>query len=243
MTDAADGVTVPPPVPQGAGAPGDAPAGATASPTVRDARRVWIIGGSLLVAHAAIVLILGAYPIPVTGAAIVLDVIWAAALILFAFGFRRAGSVVARQPLGIVALLVAGLQPLFAAAAWRIVPTAVDSFDAQLNLMLGQGLAVVMLVALVTAAVVIGRAGGVPHGIRWVPLIVVAVGVGAEVLTQAVIASSVGNVVRLDITALIFGTHILQELGVLLLGILAIVFAPRERPRPAPPTQVYPPAF
>src|SRR5688572_7385489 len=107
MTDAADGVTVPPPVPDDTGAPSAAPLGATARPTVQDARRVWITGGSLLVAHAAIVLILGAYPLPVPGAAIVLDAIWAAALILFAFGFRRAGSVVARQPLGIVALVVA----------------------------------------------------------------------------------------------------------------------------------------
>lgn len=210
-------------------------------PAVRDAQRVWIIGGSLLVAHSAIILILGAYPMPIAGAGTVLDVIWAASLILFAFGFRGAGSVVARQPVGIIALVVAGLQPLLASLAWRVVPTAVESFDQQLNLILGQGLAAVMLAALVTAAVVIGRAGAVPHRLRWLPLIVVAVVASADVLTQVVVTSAVGTLVRLDITALIFGTRILGQLGVLLLGILAIVFAPRESPLPAAPTQIYPP--
>ena len=212
-----------------------------AAPAVRDARRAWLLGGSLLVAHAVLVLIDGRSPIlafPYAG--FILDAVWAAALVVFAFGIRGAGSVVARRPLGVVSLLVAAAAPAASALLWWSIPFS--AWDASAATIVATGVTVLSLASLIIATVVIGRAGAVPHRVRWVPLIVLAVAAGAQVLAQVVVVASSGSLVQPDLVALVFGTAAVGTLAVLLLGILAIVFAPRESPRPAAPTQVYPPA-
>lgn len=210
-----------------------------AVPAVRDARLAWLLGGSFLLAHA--VLRLAASSVPVTvipGLSIVLDLLWAAALIVFAFGIRRSGSVVARNPVGVVALVVAGVLPLVSGRLWALLPAA--SMDPFLSVMIGQSLLVLALAALVVAAVVIGRAGAVPHRVRWVPLIVLAVAAGAQILLQAAVVSTPDLARQPELlTSLFFGAGTLGDLAILLLGLLAIVFAPREPARPA--VQVYPP--
>src|SRR5688500_167577 len=117
-------MTVPTPPSHVAGAPTGAsgrvdPATATAA---RDARLTWIVGGSLLIAYAALILVVDTGRLYVPGVAWALDVLWAAALMIFALGIRRSGSVVARGPLGLIALVVAALVPFAARIVWAIVP-------------------------------------------------------------------------------------------------------------------------
>ncbi|MBW9095103.1 hypothetical protein JNB62_15560 [Microbacterium jejuense] len=210
-------------------------------PTVRDARLAWIIGGSLLIARAALTLIMSGSPVlGFPGAGFVLDGLWAAALSVFAFGVRGHGSVVARRPLGVVALVTAAAVPLLTDAMWSVGASIAG--DPTWAFALGNGPIVLSLGALIVATVVIGRAGVLPPRLRWVPLIVLAVSAGAQIVMSIVAVSLADNLVRPDVTAAYFFAGALGTLGVLLLGILAIVFAPREAPKPAPPTQVYPPA-
>lgn len=234
MTDA----SAPTPA-DGASGGASGPVGPAAAGARGDGRRAWILGGSLLAADAVLVLVANGSPVlAFPGAGIVLDGLWAVALLVFAFGIRGSGSVVARRPAGVIALVVSALLPLATAVLWWVLPAA--SWDVPTAVMVGQGQLVLSLAALLVATVVIGRAGAVPERVRWVPLIVLGVAAGAQLLAQAAVASFAANLVRPDLTALVFGSAMLGTLGVLLLGILAIVFAPRV---PAPgAVQVFPPA-
>jgi hypothetical protein len=210
---------------------------------VRDARLAWIIGGSLLIAFAVLTLAANSMApiIHLPGWGIGLDVLWAAALLVFALGIRRAGSIVARQPLGVVALVLAAVLPFVSMAFWWVIPP--DGMDQPVTLAIGQTFIAVSFAALLVATVVIARAGAVPHRVRWVPLIVLLVAAGVQVLAQslAVSASSSGDG---DLAALVSAISLTSSLAILLLGVLAIFFAPREpvRPPAAETLQVYPPA-
>lgn len=221
------------------GVPGRA--GPPSAAAARHARLAWIIGGSLLVAHGLLELVGGsaalfAFP----GGAVVLHAPWAAALLVFAFGIRGAGSVVARRPVGVVALVIAGLQPLLSIIVWWVVP--IEATDRLLSLMIGQSLAVLSLAALVVATVVIGRAGAVPYRVRWVPLLALSVAAAPMVLVQLLAASTPAVFDLIALYPLFAGAAIVGTLVIVLLGILAIVFAPREVPVVAEPVQVYPPS-
>ncbi len=74
----------------------------------RDARLAWTIGGSLLVASGAAVLMAHTSYGFFGWLAIAGDIAWFLALLVFAFGVRGSGSVVAAQVPGVIALLVAG---------------------------------------------------------------------------------------------------------------------------------------
>lgn len=231
MTDAS-------PPPPAAGAADGGSGRAAPSGAVRDARRAWILGGSLLIAYAVFRLIASGSPVFVLpGASIVLDVLWAGALLVFAFGIRRSGSVVARRRIGVTALVVAALLPFVSALLWWAVP--IEAWDISISVMVGQGLIVLGLAALLVATVVIGRAGAVPHRVRWVPLIVLGVGAGSQILAHAVAGPLASTLDQTALVTVVFGSIMLSDLGVLLLGILAIVLAPRTA-APAP-VQVYPP--
>lgn len=149
----------------------------------RDARLAWIIGGSLLAAHSAVILMFNGMPMPLPGGDLVLAVVWAGALLVLAFGIRRSGSVVSRRPLGVTALVVAAVMPIVSMLVWVVVPV---DFSDPTSVMVGQALAVIDLAALAVAAVAIARAGAVPHRLRWVPLIVLAVCAGVQIAVQAV---------------------------------------------------------
>lgn len=216
-----------------------APVGARGA--AHDARLTWLIGGSLLIARAVLVLVANGNPVlSFPGAGFVLDALWAAALLVFAFGVRGRGSVVARRPLGIGALVIAAAVPLVTDGLWAVGDPV--AWGRSAAFVVANGAPVLSLVALIVATVVIGRAGAVPHRVRWTPLIVLAVSAGAQIVMSIVAVSLPDNLVGPDVTAAYLVASLLGTLGVLLLGILAIVFAPRDGPRPAAPTQVYPPA-
>lgn len=203
-----------------------------------DARRAWIIAGSLLIAVAVLPLLggsLGAY-IPFLGE--VLDLAWCSAMVLFAFGIRRAGSVVARDPLGIVALLVAGAAPVAFELLWRMAPVAEGPAEwmtiaANAELLIGG-------VALLLASVVIARGGAVPERVRWAPLVAVLVVISAHVLIQLVVMTEPQAGEQIELPAILV-TNILVTGSLIVIGVLAIVSAPRAAPAADTPVQVYPP--
>ena len=136
------------------------------------ARRAWLIGGVLLIAATVLGLVLS--PI---GLGIVGDLVFAAAVLVFAFGIRGAGSVTARRPLGTTALTVL--------AVWTVVGsalmTALATGDFGLQVVTDSGSATtpflvanyvdigIQFVASLIAVVQIGRAGVVPRPWSWAP--------------------------------------------------------------------------
>src|SRR5262245_3029774 len=83
------------------------------SRAARDARLAWIIGGAMLIAHAALTLVADFAPgLRLPGGRLTLGALWAAALLIFALGIRGSGSVVARRWDGVSALVVAAAMPL-----------------------------------------------------------------------------------------------------------------------------------
>ncbi|WP_127820240.1 hypothetical protein [Microbacterium sp. CPCC 204701] len=234
-------MTVPTPPPDTAGAsPGvSGRVGPVSAGAARDARLAWIIGGSLLVAHSAAILTFNDMPMPLPGGDLVLAAVWAGALLVLAFGIRRSGSVVARRPLGVTALVIAAVHPIVSMLVLILVPF--DPSDPTAGIMMTHTLAVVQLAALAVAAVVIGRAGAVPHRLRWVPLIVLAVSAGAQIALQVVAVGIPNALLQPGMVGLFQGAALLGTLGLLVLGILSIVFAPREQAQPGDPVQIFPP--
>lgn len=207
-------------------------------PARDDARRTWIVGGSLLIAVAVVPLLggsLGAY-VPFLG--LLLDLAWCSAMVLFAFGIRRAGSAVARDPLGIGALLVAGVVPVAFEIFWRTAP--VVERPAEWMMIAGNAELLIGGVALVVASVVIARAGGVPPRMRWVPLIAVLVVIGVYVIIQLVVATAqAGEQVALPFILL---SNVIVTGALVVVGVVAIVFAPKSAPAADAQVQVFPPA-
>lgn len=208
----------------------------------RDARRAWLVGGCLVLASVAVQLASSQ-----TAGTILQPWIswlgalaWAAALTVFAFGIRGSGSVVARRPLGVAGLLVGGFLPLVFPVFWSIgAGPVLDAGGRTASMVIGYAQLLLPAVALLVAVVVIGRAGAVPRGVRWVPAIVFACNAGVQLAAQfaGLAAPVLGQQVLTPLFAL---TGLVSTAGSLLLGILAVVFGMRQDP---PETvQVYPPA-
>ena len=74
-----------------------------------DARHAWVIGGALLMGSVVVSAPLSPY----FGGGVIKAALFAAALVVFAFGIRGSGSVTARRPLGTTALVVLAELVLF----------------------------------------------------------------------------------------------------------------------------------
>lgn len=234
-------MTVPTSPPHGAGAPsGASEAVGTASATAaRDARLTWIIGGSLLIAFAVFPLI--TQGMPVMGFGFVSSLLWAGALVVFAVGVRGQGSVVARRPLGVTALVIAGLIPIATTLFWSVVP--IEAFPAPGSAVLvSQAIGVLSLAALLVATVQIARAGVVAPRVRWLPLILLVVSAAPHAALQAAAVSG-PNTDQVLLLTMIFAATAVSTLAALALGIMSIVLAPRSDVAKADVSvQVFPPA-
>jgi hypothetical protein len=206
----------------------------------KDARIAWIVGGSLLI-------VVGLQPMALQTASVFLpgigmfgDALWAAALTVFAFGVRGAGSVVARRPVGVIAFLLAGFLPLVGTLAWQFVP--VGSMTPGTAIPITQIQLFLMLAALLTATVEIGRAPAVPPKLRWLPLI--AVIVVAAAFAGAQIIAMHAPVLGQDVLSVVVAASTLVPAAVLFaVGIAAIVAGVQQPPRAdAATVQIYPSA-
>lgn len=212
------------------------------------ARPTWIIGGAGLVLCGVIAVIQYAMPrlapqaVQVAAGPLELafDVLFAAAVLVFAIGSRREASVVARRPLGVAALVVYALWPL----AIRLVVPFLPRMDAAYGAGLSTYreaetiLATVFLVnvavsflAASIAAVQIARAGTVPSPWHRAPLVVLLFSVVAAAAMMFLVWGGMGS-------AWYGGAGVLADMLNLLLrtiglGGIALVLALRSRaPRP-----------
>lgn len=210
------------------------------APVTADARRAWLVGGSLMLGSVAVDLVssqtAGTLLQPWIGW--VGALLWAASLAVFALGIRGQGSVVGRRPGGVAALLVGGIVPLVFPVFWSIgAGPVLDAGGRAASMAIGYAQLLVPAVALLIAVVVIARADAVPPSVRWMPAIVFACNAAAQVLAQiaGLAAPTLGQQVFVPLFAL---SGVVETAGSLLLGILAVVYGLRRDPPPS--VQVYP---
>lgn len=199
-------------------------------------RKTWTAGGIGLIACGVIGVLQSSAP-GLTGSgaiSVVNDVIYAASALLFAIGFSRAASVVARKPLGVSAMVIVALWPLANSLLARLLASGVPVQTA------GSGAAwtvygylslLIPAAAGLLAAVQISRAGVVPSPWRHAPLWVL----GAYAVTWAIpriifVTVRSGEIQAFADMFLMLGS-LASLAGTLGLGILAIVLAARESPR------------
>ncbi|REJ03903.1 hypothetical protein DY023_16405 [Microbacterium bovistercoris] len=199
-----------------------------AAKDARAQRRTWVIGGLLLVLAALVGFVARferAWMHPAQ------NVLWAFGVLVLVIGLGRAGSITGRRPLATTTVLLqlAVANPLTAAFVSSLVPQIPDNLyeqeDAQIAVTFPYlGLVLVLTVATV---ILIGLAGAVPRPWNWAP---------AGVLAIAAISSFASlRFVTADGAARVAG-RILFELpgvGVLFLGVLAIVLGARATRHPA----------
>lgn len=203
---------------------------------VRRTEPSWIWGGGLLAASAVVPWALG------PGGAGTLTrtlagLLFLAAMAVFAFGLRGAGSVVARRGAGMVALLVLGITPLLFSL---VAPTQVDLSDMALLQTLGYVELAVTAAAALVAVVEIARARVVPGPWRWAPAIGLAVVVGVQVIGQIVGVAVGPQGLEHWGVALALGGFVSAVVVPLVLGGAAMALGGRGLPAASP--RIYPSA-
>ena len=208
-----------------------------------DARRAWVIGGSLLIASAVLTVVSQPSTFQLPGSGLVASALFSIALLLFAFGLRRSGSVVARRPLGIAALVVLAAWTLIEPFIGRLlVPSDFGTNPSAVmwpSITLGYLDVIVRFLAAIIAATQVARAGVVPVPWNWAPTWVVFALALPWVLEQVVPFGSatepgpIGAVIALD--------NLVRFAGPVFLGVLAIILANisgRTRTTPIPVDEV-----
>ncbi|MDX2375781.1 hypothetical protein M4I32_03090 [Microbacterium sp. LRZ72] len=196
---------------------------------MRSRRRTWMLGGIGLIACAVIDVVAAAAP-GLAGAGVLRvfgDVVYAAAVLLFAVGLTADASVVRRGPLGVVAMTIVAVWPLVASIAAQLVAS---SAPATWWSVYGYVALVVPAGAGLVAAMRIARAAVVPDPWRWAPLWVLGVHAAAAVLPQIFMVASDRSAIQ-SVAGVFSAIGMLSFLtGTLGLGILALVLAASQRP-------------
>jgi len=202
--------------------------------TTNSAPRAWFLGGTLFLVSIVIVVAQPAMAV-VPGGGALSPVLFSAALLIFAFGIRGAGSVTARRPLGTAALTVLAVWLLLDLALAGVVTSSI-SFDTAPTAVLAFAYAnvfVQFLLALI-AVMQIGRLGVVPSPWNWVPAWALAAISASWLLTQVLgaLGTTQGAIVLSN--ALMSLESLTRTGGTVLLAVVAIVLADRMN-RPQPP--------
>jgi hypothetical protein len=169
---------------------------------------------------------------------------YSAAVLVYAFGLGRAGSIVARRPLALTAAVVMSLWPFAERVLTFAIPYGDDS--AGFYEVWGYVSIVATLGAAIVFVVQIARAGVIDGAVRWMPLWAL-VGVAApQLLAQAIVVASGIDVGRTDADGIfaIWGIGMLFAFAApVTLGVLSLVRASRPDPveRRDRAVQVYPP--
>lgn len=198
---------------------------------MRSRRRTWTVGGVGLILCGVLGMLQTSLfgIVETTVVTVVTDVIFAASILLFAFGLSREASIVARKRVGMTAMVVVALWPLAAFVASQALAPQTSADDTVWMIFNYSSLLVPAAAALLAAAQ-IARAEAVPAPWRWAPLWVL----GAYALMWAVPEILFVTVRPESIQAfadllLMLGT-LASLAGTLGLGILAIVLAVQQSP-------------
>lgn len=195
----------------------------------------WVIGGALLIGSAVLPWALGPEPAMLV-TAVIGRLLFLAAMIVFAFGLRGVGSVVAGRTLGVVALLVLGAAPL----VFGLIPLQqVEPSDLGLLQLLGYSELAIEAAAALVAVVEIARARVIPGNWRFAPAIALAVVVLVQVIGQVVGVAAGSAGLEQAAVGLALGGFAAAILAPVALGIAAIALGARGLAVPNP--QVYPP--
>ena len=210
-------------------------------------RRTLVVGGALLIASA----VLGFAGPSMLSMTMVLNtvVFWggtlafSAALVVYAVGLGRAGSIVARRPLGVGAMVLLAARPLVERNLTLLYPVSEESSEFYLTW--GWISVAVRLAAASVIVVQIARAGVIRGRLRWAPLWALVAVVAPQVVAQLLVAASGIDLGRTEDDGiwLFFGLGQLAAFAApVVLGILSIVYAQRRAAHTsAEPVQVYPP--
>lgn len=156
-------------------------------------------------------------------------VIYAASILLFAFGFSISASVVGREPVGMIAMVVVAIWPLVDFIISRTLPLEPVAGSSGWS-----GLEVLSLLipaaASLVAAVQIGRGRTAPWPWRWAPLWAFAFFALTWAVPQVILVTERPEDIQgfAGLFLMLGGMGSLA--GTLGLGILAIVLAARQRP-------------
>ncbi|WP_243077112.1 hypothetical protein [Microbacterium sp. SS28] len=208
--------------------------------------RTLTVGGVLLIASAVLAFVA---PQMMSMAPVLRTVVfWGAvvafscALVVYAFGLGRGGSIVARKPLGLGAMV--GL------AAWPLIERIMTLFlqvtsdTTQFFIAWGWISIAVQLAAAIVIVVQIARAGVITGQLRWAPLWGLIAVAAPQIIAQLLVVATGTEISRdeNDVVWIFFGLGQLTDFAApVILGILSIVHAQRRVPRAAEPVQVYPP--
>ncbi|PRB14119.1 hypothetical protein [Microbacterium sp. MYb62] len=160
---------------------------------------------------------------------IVIDLIFAASILLFAFGLSRDASVVGRKPLGVTAMTVVALWPLAEFAATRLFALG-PLTDETVWRVHGYLALIVPAAAGLVAAVQIARSDEVPQPWRWAPMWVLGGYLVTWAIPQIIFVTERPESIQAfaDLFQLLGALAALA--GTLGLGIVALVLAARQRP-------------
>lgn len=157
---------------------------------------------------------------------------FSAALLVFAFGIRRAGSVTHRRPLGTTAITVLALWTLLSPLLSELLYT--PGPDSPALFAYGYADALIQALASLIAVAQIGRIGVIPHPWRWAPAWVLAATAVPTLLTQTFVFGDAFRDPGL-LSAVVALQGLVHVGGTILLGVLALVLAERmRRPRTVP---------
>lgn len=193
---------------------------------VPDAGRAWFIGGALLLAMVVVVVAMQPVTSLIHSGGILGTALFAASLLVFAFGIGGSGSVTGRRPLGTAALTTL--------AGWALLGSVLATFGFSNDSPPGALLVfsyvdsfVQFAVALV-AVIQIARAGVVPAPWNWAPAWALAAVSVPWLLMQ--IATAGASEVVATLLVIVVGTvdSIARIGGAMFLGVLSIVLADRS---------------
>jgi hypothetical protein len=196
---------------------------------MRGRRLIWTIGGGgLITCGVAGILLSATLGSSLTDVlAFSVDLLWAAAVLVFTVGTSSQDSVVARRPLGLITLALVAVSPL----ALRVVGLFQNPADPT-PLVPWEVATFAPLALSLVAVVQIGRAGVVPRQWRWAPAVALGVSVASVALSQVLMMdqATAAQLVGLASALGMIG-FLSRTLG---LGILALVAVASERPVSVP---------
>jgi len=215
-----------------------------AARAARSLRKTLVAGGVLLLVSAV-----AGFAVPALVSTPLLVVVgwvgtaaFSAALLVFAFGIGREGSIVARRPLAVTAAIVVAAWPFLERLLTLLVPY--ENADPAFYQGWGYVSWTVTLGALLVFVLQIARAGVLRGRVRWMPVWGLVLVAAPQILAQLLVVALQADLGTEDQEwiFLIFGLGQLLAFAVPVgLGITALVTA--NNPLPAgEPVQVYPPA-
>jgi hypothetical protein len=196
------------------------------SVSARSRRRTWLIGGALLVATVVVGPALGPLWTLMGFGSIIRAAFFPAALLVFAYGVGRAGSVTARRPLGTAAITALAVWMLLVAVLYAVIEP--DPNDLTPLQTFGYADTVVRFVlALITVAQV-GRAGVVPVPWNWAPAWALAAIAASWLLGLVGATTGLASGGDAFLSVVVSVDSLIHLAAPLFLGILAIVLALRS---------------